>query len=99
MTTAHERLKEIEQYRRVYFGSADGKQVLCDALESLGILAEPDAWNQMLENPGPSLRLLIEGLLLLKDLGVMHPSNYAALIDAMAGLPLPELERNEDDSA
>ncbi len=96
MTTAYERRREIEQYRRVYFNSTDGKQVLRDTLQSLGLFRTPEYWKEMLEKPEQNLRLLIEGLLLLKDLGVWTPDNFGPLIEAMASLPLPEVERNDD---
>jgi hypothetical protein len=97
MTTAYQRVKEIEQYRRVYFATGDGRQVLQDTLESLGLFADPAEWKAMLADPAANLRTMIEGLLLLKDLGVWTKENYGPLIEAMAGLPIPVQERNDDD--
>lgn len=89
------RFQEIAQCRRVYFGTADGKAVLCDTLRSLGVFAHQNELAKMMQDPAPSLRLLIEGLNLLKDLGVLDESNQSRLIDAMAALPMPEMQETE----
>jgi hypothetical protein len=89
---AEHRWREIEQYRKVYFGTLDGKQVLKDTLVSLGLFRTPNEWKAMLDTPEQSLRLMIEGLMLLRDLGVLMEENYRPLIDYMAALPMPALE-------
>jgi hypothetical protein len=104
---------EIARWRRLYFGSQDGRAVLHRMLESYGLMPrtsvllqqrydEPDkvvgvkspdkSWREMVDDPGPNLRLLIQGFFLLQQLGVLVEDNYGHLIDAMAALPMPEIK-------
>ena len=81
--------------RRVYFGTADGKRALGHLLQSDGLFQDPEETLQLgIERPDV-LRDVIKGLMLLKSIGVWHPENYGRLIDAMAALPMPDIQETE----
>jgi hypothetical protein len=95
LETAYRRRQLHERNRRVYFQTQDGRAALRDSLEACGIFRGQEEWAEMMERPEASLRMLIEGLLLLRDCGVLIPENFDNLIVKMGQLPLPDLE-NED---
>jgi hypothetical protein len=84
-------------YRGTFFGSPDGKKVLGHLLESLGTFQDPEDLLRLSADRPEVLRGMVQGLLVLKDLGVWIPENFPRLIDAMAGLPMPELKEKPED--
>lgn len=90
-----ERRQEIERYRRVFLNSADGKKVLFDLLEAHGLFSEKQEFEAMMADPGPSLAMLIQGLMLLRAVGIWTQDNFGRLIDSMAQLPLPDEQEIE----
>lgn len=90
-----ERQQEIERYRRVFLRSADGKKVLFDLLEAHGLFKTPQEFEAMMADPKPSLAMLIQGILMLRTIGVWTQDNLGRLIDAMAELPLPDEQETE----
>jgi hypothetical protein len=96
MSVSYAQRQVIERNRRVYLSSRDGREALRDMLVSCGLFGTMQDWKDLLEAPEPSLRLLIEALLLLKDCGVLIQENFGPLIDKMAELPLPDIEDSEN---
>lgn len=94
MSVTQQQFDRIARNRRVYFNSADGRAALRESLESFGLFVETDRLKRMAENPAVSLRMLTEAVLLLKDLGVLVEDNYDRLIEAMAGLPMPQIQEH-----
>lgn len=91
----YERQQEIERYRRVFLKSADGKKTLFDLLEAHGLFSTEHEFEAMMADPGPSLAMLIQGIMLLRASGVWTQDNFGRLIDAMAELPLPEIQETQ----
>ncbi|MCK9598505.1 MAG: hypothetical protein M0R06_05650 [Sphaerochaeta sp.] len=89
MSITIEQLQSIKRNRRVYFESGEGRQVLRETLESFGLFADWTDWKTILDRPEQNLRLMIEGLLLLRSLGVLVPENFDHTIEALASVPLP----------
>ena len=80
--------EDVSRLRSVYFGTPAGRAALHYLLVQTKLFVPP--------GQGPvTLDGLLFGLTLLRDLGVLDESNQRRLIDAMAGLPMPDVERNE----
>lgn len=88
----------ILAHRQTYFTSESGKLVLCELLASLGLFRDPDELYLLSRDRPQLLNMVVEGLKLLKNLGVWTPENLKRLVDAMAQLPMPEIgEPNQEN--
>jgi len=84
--------ESIRAHRQTYLHSGHGKAVLCQLLAGLGTFQDPDELYLVARDRPQLMMGVIEGLKVLKNLGVWTADNIPRLVDAMAGLPMPEIE-------
>lgn len=92
MSVTQGQFERIQRNRRVYLNSGDGRQALRELLESCLIFGSRKDWMLLDEDPKWSLTKIVQGLCLLESLGVLVEDNYDRLIEAMAGLPMPQIQ-------
>lgn len=90
MKVTQEQFEQIRRWRNVYFSSPDGKKCLCEHLKATGLFNEPEDMEALVAKGDVSCILL--GVILLADMGIWTYENFPLLVEAMAGLPLPEIE-------
>jgi len=92
MTATRAQLEEMAQWRRVFFGTAEGRATLASLLRGLGLfLPWPDLQRRLAEDPA-EVKCLLRALEVLAQCGVWTSDNFDRLVAKMAELPLPEVE-------
>jgi len=91
MSATREQLAEMAQWRRVFFGTAEGRATLASLLRGLGLfLPWPELQRRF--DDAAEARCLLRSFEILAQCGVWTSDNFDRLLAKMAELPLPEPE-------
>jgi hypothetical protein len=97
MSITREEFDRIRVYRAL-FATADGRIVLEDLLRNLGTFTDPARILDLHTAKPELVPMFLQGLIILKDLGVWCEDNWSNLIDKMLEVSMPHLdeERTND---
>lgn len=96
MSVTREQFDSIRVHRQVYLETPGGRVVLCELLASLGLFQDPDDLFETIQKQPQMVTNVVEGLKILKRLGVWTEENMPRLVNAMAALPMPTIEQETE---
>lgn len=92
MAVTPEQYESIKRWRELYFRSTDGRATLHELLEGLGLFRDANVAMRVDLIDQVVVGQLFAGLAILKKLGVWDPDMFESLIEAMAAMPMPDVE-------
>jgi len=94
----HSDFEQMKLYRRQLLDTPNGRKVLTDMLRKMGLFRSKAELKSRIEADPAVVRSLLNGIGLLEELGVWTDDNFGRLVEAMATLPLPDLENNNGET-
>ncbi len=95
MALTQAQYERMKRYRHQLLETPNGRAVLTDMLTGMGLFKGKRAIRERLEVDPAFVRSLLNAIGVLEELGVWTEENFPRLVDKMATLPIPDLERHD----